>query len=333
MSHSILAAMDAALLDAATACGYDRGALLAAWGGDPAVLDDPDARVPLAQHLALWAALSREPRGLEIGERLGVSGMGVVGYAMQHGATVRHALEWLERYRRVVHPEVVPTLAERAAPAGRVMLFSRPVPPPFAQLKEPVYAQAAAILSVMRSLAGRDTRVRFVAYPLPRPADPGRHERHFAAPVTWGTPVLEVAFDAGLLARPLQRSDPALFGYLAAKADALLAALPRERSAADQVRHEIGTLLAEGEPRLATVASRLAVSERTLHRRLAAAGSTFATLLEEVRRERAQLLLGDRGLSCSEVGFLLGYAEPAAFFRAFKRWTGETPQTWRAARR
>jgi len=48
-----------------------------------------------------------------------------------------------------------------------------------------------------------------------------------------------------------------------------------------------------------------------------------------VRRERALLLLRDAKLSCSEVGFLLGYAEPATFFRAFKRWTGETPQRWR----
>ena len=327
-SHSVLAAMDAALLDAAAACGVPRDAMLAAWGGDAAVLDDPDARVPLAQHLALWTFLSREPRGLEIGERLGVAGMGVVGYAMQHGASVREALEWLDRFRAVVHPEVVPSLETRAHPDGDLMVLARPVPPPFAALREPVYAQAAAIVSVLRALAG-DARARFVAYPLPRPADAARHEAWFGAPVAWGGPRLEVAFDARLLDRPLQRADPRLFGYLAARAAELLARLPAADDLASRVRHELGALLAQGEPRAGQVAARLAMSDRTLHRRLRALGTSFAALLAEVRRERALLLLGDRRLTCSEVGFLLGYAEPATFFRAFKRWTGVTPQVHR----
>lgn len=333
MSHSVIAAMDAALLEAATACGYDREAMLRAWGGDPAVLEDPDARVPLAQHLALWTHLSAQPRGLEIGDRLGLAGLGVVGYAMQHGATVRAALQWLDRFRAVVHPEVVPDVSTRPGPQGELLVLSRPVPPPFAQLREPVHAQAAAIVSVLRALAGSDVRARFVAYPLPRPADPARHERWFGAPVSWGGPLLEVAFDAAILDRPLQRSDPRLFGYLAARAAELLAQLPREADVASRVRHEIGTLLAQGEPRADAVAGRLAMSARTLNRRLAEAGTTFAALLTEVRRERAALLLEDRSLSCSEVGFLLGYAEPATFFRAFKRWTGETPESFRRAPR
>lgn len=329
MTHSVLSAMDADLLSAATATGFDRPTLLAEWGGDPAVLDDPDARVPLERHLALWTFLSRMPRGLEIGERLGVGGMGVVGYAIQHESTVRAALHWLERYRAVVHPEVVPDVSVRSGPSGDLLVFSRPVPPAFARLREPVYAQAAAIVSVLRSLAGDGVRARFVAYPLPRPDDPERHEHWFGVPVSWGGPVLEVAFDASLLDRPLRRSDPRLFGYLATRAAELLAQLPREDDIPSKVRHEIGVLLAEGEPRLSAIASRLAMSARTLNRRLADAGTSFAALLVDVRRERAMLLLEDRTLTCSGVGFLLGYAEPAAFFRAFKRWTGASPQAWR----
>ncbi|MBX3174682.1 MAG: AraC family transcriptional regulator [Gemmatimonadaceae bacterium] len=330
MPESVLSAMDAAVVEAAVAVGFDRAALLLAWGGDPAVLADPDARVPLSQHLALWAHLSREPRGLEIGARLGVSGMGVVGYAMQHEATVREALAWLERFRAVVHPGVVPTLSLRDAPQGALMVLSRPVPPPFAALREPVYAQAASVLSVLRTLAGDAIRVRFVAYPLPRPTNPERHERWFAAPVSWGGPMLEIAFDATLLDRPLRRADPRLHGYLAARAAELLAKLPAEDDTCGRVRHEIATLLARGEPRIGAVASRLALSARTLNRRLADADTSFSALLAEVRRARAEMLLQDRSLSCSEIAFLLGYAEPAAFTRAYRRWTGRTPQAARA---
>jgi AraC-like DNA-binding protein len=330
--HTILAAVVAGVLDVAVSLGADRGALLAAAGIDPAVLADPDARLPVEHDLRLWEALSREPVGLAIGERLGMAPLGVVGYAMQHGATVGEALAWLDRYRAMLHPDLVPRLERRAGPEGDRVVFVRAVPAPFARLREPVHAQAAATVTAMRGLSGRDVRARFVAYPLPRPGDPERHERWFGCPVSWGGPTLEVAFDAAVLALPLPRAEPHLFGYLARRVDALHAALPVAERWTDRARREVGALLPHGEPRLADVARRLAVSERTLHRRLAEEDARFAQLLDDARRERATLLLDEPRLSCSEVAFLLGYAEPAAFFRAFRRWTGATPQRWREER-
>lgn len=331
--HSVLAALTQEVLVAAAALGLDRDALLAEAGVDPATMTDPDGRVPLAAHFKLWERLSTRPIGLELGARLGLAGMGVVGYAMQHSATVGDALAWQQRYRAVIHPDVVPAMERRRDPAGERVVFARPVAPPFVRLREPVEAQASAIVAVMRALTGRDVRAAFVALPLSRPADPTRQERFLACPVAWGAPRLEVAFDAALLAAPLPRSDPRLFGYLARRADELQAALPAEASWSDRVRREIGACLAHGEPRLADVAKRLAVSERTLHRRLDGEGTRFAALLDDARRERALLLVEDPALTGGELAFLLGYSEPAAFFRAFKRWTGATPTEHRARAR
>ncbi|MCA9673459.1 MAG: helix-turn-helix transcriptional regulator, partial [Myxococcales bacterium] len=84
--------------------------------------------------------------------------------------------------------------------------------------------------------------------------------------------------------------------------------------------------------RLGDVARRLAVSERTLHRRLAAEATTFAALVDDARRERALLLVDDASLTSGELAFLLGYSEPSALIRAFKRWTGDTPCGYRARR-
>jgi AraC-like DNA-binding protein len=331
--HTLLSAVVAGVLEVAVRLGHDRDALMAAAGLDAAMLADPDARLPVEHDLRLWQALSRAPVGLDVGERLGTASMGVVGYALQHGATVGDALAWLERYRAVLHPDLVPRLERRAGPEGERAVFVKVVPPPFARLHEPVYAQAAATVAVMRALTGRDVRARSVAYPMPRPRDPERHERWFGCPVSWGGPTLEVAFDAAVLALPLPRAEPALFGYLARRVEALHGALPASAGWTDRARREIGALLPQGEPRLGDVARRLAVSERTLHRRLAEEGARFAALVEEARRERATLLLDDARMGSSEIAFLLGYAEPAAFFRAFRRWTGVTPQRWRGERR
>lgn len=121
-----------------------------------------------------------------------------------------------------------------------------------------------------------------------------------------------------------------LFGYLARRAEELHAALPPEASWSARVRREIGACLAHREPRLSDIAKRLGASERTLHRRLEAEDTNFATLLDDARRERALLLVEDPALSIGELAFLIGYSEPAAFIRAFKRWTSETPTGYRA---
>lgn len=331
-SHSVLSALVLGVVDAARALGLDTDAILEEAGVDPVLLRDPDARVPLEVDVRLWQVLSRRPIGLELGDRLGLSGMGVVGYAMSHGRTVGEALDWLQRYRAVVHPDVIPRHERRAEPAGERVVFSRPAHPAFARLREPLEAQASALVSVMRALTGRDVRARRVTFPLPRPPDPDRHERFFACPVAWAAPLFEVAFDAALLDLPVPRSDPHLFSYLARRADQLMAQLPSVGSHAEHARREIGDLLATGDARLPIVAQRLGTSERTLHRRLADEGTSFAALVDEARRERATLLLEDRQLSCSEIAFLLGYTETAPFFRAFKRWTGQTPKAWRDAR-
>jgi len=93
---------------------------------------------------------------------------------------------------------------------------------------------------------------------------------------------------------------------------------------------KIAERLSRGEPSQTDIARQMGMSERTLQRRLAAEESTFHDLLEDARRTIACSYLADRKLAAYEVSFLLGYSEPATFFRAFKRWTGKTPQQYRA---
>ena len=82
---------------------------------------------------------------------------------------------------------------------------------------------------------------------------------------------------------------------------------------------------------LDAVATALAVSRRTLTRRLAEERASFRHILDEVRRDFARALLQDRSLSIADIAFFLQYSEPAAFHRSFRRWTGRTPQAFREA--
>jgi AraC-like DNA-binding protein len=330
LEQTILAAIPGGVLRVAVSLGWDREQLARDAGIDLARLADPDARVPVADDLALWNVLSRRPMGLDIGERFTLAETGVVGFAMLHGHTVREALAWMQRYRALLHPALVPAIEERSTPAGELLIFSKPVPPPFQHLREPVYAQAASIVASLRGLTGRpQLYARYVAFPMTRPNDAERQEQWFACPVSWGGPLMELAFDASVLELTLPLANPNLSSYLARRADELHAALPSETTDADRVRREVAALLAFGEPAVADVAKRLAMSVRTLHRRLQDESTSFSAIVESLRRERAELLLADATTSASQVAMLLGYAEPATFFRAFRRWTGMTPSTWR----
>jgi AraC-like DNA-binding protein len=129
---------------------------------------------------------------------------------------------------------------------------------------------------------------------------------------------------------PLRRRDPALGHWLERQAGNILAHLPASGDVRDEVRSALSSPLTAGEMRIDVVARRLATTPRTLQRRLARAGTSFEFLCDELRKHAAEHYLADPTLSIAEVTYLLGYSEPTAFHRAFKRWYGTTPHTFRA---
>ena len=129
---------------------------------------------------------------------------------------------------------------------------------------------------------------------------------------------------------PLVSHDDVAFRALNEKATAALANMPDLGRFADTVRQLIIERLPLGDADQSAIASRLAMSERTLLRRLRQSGTGFRDLLGQVRVELAQVYLRDKHLTLSEIALLLGYSEQAPFNRAFRKATGKTPGKWRA---
>ncbi|MEA3063115.1 MAG: hypothetical protein QOJ94_2896 [Sphingomonadales bacterium] len=102
-------------------------------------------------------------------------------------------------------------------------------------------------------------------------------------------------------------------------------AAPAQTAFGREVERQIETLLPQGGLRIDSVAQALGLSRQTLYRRLKAEGTTFEALVERVRRRLALRFMRDEGLSVKEGAWRLGFAEPSAFSRAFKRWTGKSP--------
>ena len=126
---------------------------------------------------------------------------------------------------------------------------------------------------------------------------------------------------------------PLLSSLLQRQADEAMARLPPMEDVALDVRRALASRVGGGDTRIQTIARTLATSARSLQRRLAAAGVSYQQLLDLARKDAAERYLTRLALSIGEVAYLLGYSEPAAFNRAFRRWHNETPQAFRQRQR
>ncbi|MDP8993590.1 MAG: helix-turn-helix transcriptional regulator [Pseudomonadota bacterium] len=124
----------------------------------------------------------------------------------------------------------------------------------------------------------------------------------------------------GQVAKAIESGAPAKPAAAKAKGRAVGGVFARE------VERRIESSLEQGPVRVDRLARELGLSRQTLYRRLKTEGATFEQLLDRVRRRVAQRLLREEGLSVKEVAYRLGFSDPAAFSRAFKRWTGTSPR-------
>jgi AraC-like DNA-binding protein len=141
----------------------------------------------------------------------------------------------------------------------------------------------------------------------------------FRAPVTFSADYDELELPAAQLALPLASADPITSEVLEERIAKL--AIPSDLSLVERVRHAARANL-DASPD--DVAKTLGMSARTLRRQLDQANTTFRDIVDHARRERADELLAS-GMAIKEIAFALGFSEPSAFSRAYKRWTGSAP--------
>jgi AraC-like DNA-binding protein len=329
------------ILRAAQQEGCDPRVLLKAAGvvvktEDPAGIEE---RVTLAQYLALWeAALARVPAAfsLRVGTAVGPESHGVIGFAVVTSRTMGEAFQRSSRYHVLCtntsrwsgddHPAPWPgaDLSEDA----RALVFEQDGAPGPARDAAVEFA-LAELVHEARALAPVRIEPLETRFQRTRPADEEPYRRYFGGKLRWGAPRNELIVPAALLALPLPKADPHMLAFFEKEAQALLARLPEDQPIGEAVRRSIVAALPTGTPSLGDVARVLELSERTLRRRLAEEKTTFQALLEGCRSELAGRYLERKDLALPEIAFLLGFSEPSPFYRAFRRWFGQSPEAYR----
>jgi AraC-like DNA-binding protein len=327
---TLVAGLVARAVHTAVSCGLDRDSVLADLGVDPAALEDRDSRLPVETFARAWQLMSSRLPGrvlaLDWITSWKITDTGVLGYVLLQLRTVEEAVEAATRYAQLVNQGALVRLHKRS-PTSRMAFELLPVLLGIQQLPE---AMLAGLVLMLRGHVDLSFHPLAVRLPHPATARTPALERYFGAPVLHGAGEVSIEVPTELLDRPLPNADPVLGGYLRKQADLLLDQLDAPKAVSRECARRIAERLGSGEPSQTTIARQMGLSERTLQRRLAAEGTSFNELLDDARRTIAFSYLADQKLAAYEVSFLLGYSEPATFFRAFKRWTGKTPQQYRA---
>jgi AraC-like DNA-binding protein len=154
-------------------------------------------------------------------------------------------------------------------------------------------------------------------------------KKFFGCEVVFGSGIDEIAFPSTIQVVPLVSADSFLHALLIAQCEQIHAQRLRPAALRISVENEIVPLLPHGKAQASEIARKLAVSQRTLARRLASEGLSFTAILDELRCDLAKHYLREADLPVTTIAWLLGYQEVSAFTHAFKRWTGKTPKTAR----
>jgi len=187
------------------------------------------------------------------------------------------------------------------------------------------------LVRALRSLTGRNLRPIRVRMIHRRPNAPAELEKFFGCSVEFGAHKDEIVFAGSAAKLPLVSADPYLGDILVAYCEDLLGRRTLKPGALRRrVENAVVPLLPDGNARLGEITGQLGMSERTLARRLAAEGTSFAAIVDELRHDLARRYLSEPDLSVSQVAWLLGYQEASAFTHAFRRWTGKSPTRMRA---
>jgi AraC-like DNA-binding protein len=309
----------------------DAAALFRDAGCDPALLNVAGARVPATAARQLWeraeSATANPCLGLEAAQYAQGAASHALGYAWLASATLGEAIGRAVRFARLLGDGGAARLDDEPGGTRCTLLFPDTTRrPPFAHQD----ALLGSLVRMCRLTYGESFAPLEVTVARSRPQCARRFEQWFRAPIRWEAACASVLLRREDLAAPLPTWNP----EIAAANERLIIEYLARIDRADvvmRVKRLLIDRLAARPPAQDRIAGELALSPRTLQRRLAQAGTSFAQLLEETRRELALAHLRGGEHSVARIAHLLGFTEVSSFNRAFRRWTGLTPSGFRRA--
>lgn len=313
--------------------GHDPAPLLQRFRVSREMLCTPQARISIPRFMRLGnAAIALSGRadiGLLMGEHSQPSHLGLAGMTAECAADLQQAFTTLVRYERL-SSQNYRGHSSFNAPALRFYSIS-----PYNAFNLFVVDSALASRAQLgRQFTAGAARLEEVHIEFPAPAYAERYEQVFDCPVLFGQQHNQLIWQSGSLELPLVQAAPATCRHLQTLCEAHLQELGRHRRLRERVEEIVSPQLHRQLPSLSAVARDLGMASWTLRRKLQQQEQTrFQDIIDDTRRDLALTYVRDTELALGEIAFLLGFSSPAAFQRAFKRWTAQPPGQFRREQR
>lgn len=312
-------------MDLVEELGGDAADLLQRAHLTPEVVGEHESFVDYRSVISLLEIAAQATGAADFGRRLasrqGVEILGPVGVAARTAPTVAAALQAVEQYITVYSPAVAVGIS--VVVGQPLATFEWRIVP----ARPPAHPQAAELslgvsIRVFRLLVGDDflpTSVQLRHAPLTERSD---YADYFGCPVEFSAPTYGFRFPSGILVRPVE-ADSALHAVVKDYLGTI--AVPHGMTEVDAVARLIRRMLPTGALDLDLVAEQLAQHPRTLQRHLAVRGTSFADMVDQVRRDEAERCLRDTDMSLGQLAGVLGFSEQSVLSRACRRWFKASP--------
>jgi len=318
------------LLDVISRWGYNDESLFKPFGLTSEQLADPEFRIPtaIANDMVKHALkLTGEPTlGYHLGTQMRISIHGFIGYAIMTANNITEALVLANRFIQLRLPFLqlfFSTFGVKATVQLQTDIQMEPL------RTEISIALMIGLISMAKAITGISDATGEIDFDFKKPEGFERFMVKFPThQFRFEQPHLLLSFDKNYLMNKLVHADPIASQIAINQCEAELSALGERHRIAMRVR-DILTNSEQHYLSIEAVADRLHMSDRTLKRQLAAEGTSFSTLVDEVRYRHATSLLSRTDFTLEQIADELGYSDVANFSRAFKRWSGRSPSNWR----
>ncbi len=263
---------------------------------------------------------------IRVGASMRCDDYGAFGLAFKSAIDLWGSFQRVERYGKVVTSIANYTVVPGE---GSAFMALRPDEETRLGLRMTNELAVAAATALSREVCVQDFAPVSVLFSHEQPEDLSAEKAHFRCPVHYGADRDGLEISDELLRAGNRLGDARISEFFDSHLEQQLAQYSGDARLEERVRVQITQALSEGAPKISDVSERLGMSSRTLQRRLAAKGHVYQDLVDSARRDLAEKLLRSSDFALAEIAFLTGYAEQSTFTRAFKRWHGQTPASFR----
>lgn len=329
--YTAAAGLGSAIGDAARQYGLDLAPICAALDIDPEDFSKLTGRVSLdrlCRLLETCALLTKdEAFGLKCVDHFKPGATGPFGFGLMHAPTALDFLRFMADHSEYASEKSYSKLTIDGTGGEIVWTFS----PLVVKRDQFVDMDMALIIARLRAILGPSVDALEIGMERPKPHSLAPYRERLTKKLSFGRKINYLRLPAEFFGVENPKGDARLFQLMDLQCRALKPAVSDQTDFTEELREFVLSHIADNVVGLSEAAKYFHVSERTLQRRLAEAGTSLADLRDEVRRELAARLLEETDLSASEIAARLGYSQPSAFTRSTVRWFGATPRAFRKA--